>query len=221
MDIRARTSFLLALRALAAVVPMLACGGCVTSLPRYHEPARIEAVALGAEPATPDLIVIDLVWSLRPRDQEELLIEIPRDDADARTLRLRGAGDPELGERAKTFLRHRTETWTRERRAEADLRTASDLGAGERREYELENVRIAKDAIDLVVTRRADGGRVHVGTARLPKERTPPPLSPVSCGVFTVLLGAVDLVWIPVSAASFVALIPFGSLAALAPDDRR
>jgi hypothetical protein len=221
MDTRARTLFVLALRALSAIVLMLACAGCVSSLPRYHEPARIEAVALGAEPVTSDLIVIDVVWSIRPRDQEELLIEIPRDGAETTVLRLRGEADPELGERARTFLERRTETWTPERRAAVDLRSASDVPAGERREYELENVRRAKDVIDLVVTRRADGGRVHVGTARLPKERTPPPLSPVSCGVFTVLLGAVDLVWIPVSAASFVALIPFGSLAVLAPDDRR
>lgn len=209
------------LRSLIVPLLALATAGCVTNLPRYDKPARIEAVALGAGGETSDLIVIDVVWSYRPKDTANLLLVVSRDRDAAAPLELRQS-DP--SPREKVFWQRKVERWSAEGRARADLRLPSEVPPDQRRDYSLRNVRDPSGGFDLEVTRTRDGVREKLGSVRLPEEYTPARVAKGWRYAAAVPMAAIDLAWIPITAASFVALIPFGSIEAAvdaAHDDAR
>jgi hypothetical protein len=209
------------LRSLIVPLLALATAGCVTNLPRYDKPARIEAVALGAGGETSDLIVIDVVWSYKPKDTTDLLLVIPRDRDAAAPLELRQS-DP--SPREKLFWQRKVERWSAEGRARADLRLPSEVPPDQRRDYSLRNVRDPSGGFDLEVTRTREGVREKLGSVRLPAEYTPARVAKGWRCAAAVPMAAIDLAWIPITAASFVALIPFGSIEAVvaaAHDDSR
>src|SRR5687767_5088432 len=160
-----RTTHLHMPRALIVSLLVISTAGCVTNLPRYDEPARIEAVGLGAGAESSDLIVVDVVWSYKPKDEKNLLLVIPRTPDAAAPLELREKG---LSQREDLFLTRKVEEWPANRRAEVEVTLPSELPPDQRREYSLKNVRDASGGFDLEVTRMQAGVREKLGTVRLP-----------------------------------------------------
>lgn len=222
-----------------SLAPLLLCAcaplaGCVTSLPRYDEPARIEGVALGARDGDADLVVLDVVWSVLPADEEHILLVIPREAGAPLELQLKPSGPTEPLEpgfepsgtpeqrRRDLFLERDIRRWNAERRAREDLLMPDDLPPDARRTYALRNVRRGDERIELVVERRRGDAREEAGRIELPSKMTPRSMSSGTKWLLGVPLAVVDVAWVPVSIASFVLLLPFGSYAMLdASDDAR
>lgn len=194
--------------------PLLAAGlasGCVTHLSRFSEPARLESVALGASTESDDLLVVDVVWGIFPKHRRHILVVVPRGAGDE-PPRLLGMRE-DLTPREMAFLGNTTERWTRARRVEEDLALPKDVDANARRDYAIRNVRDPSGAVDLVIQRTAEGATREIGSVRLPPDRTPPEVAEGWLWLAAPPLAAIDLAWIPITAASFVLLLPFGSWA--------
>ena len=176
-------------RALIVALFLALCASCVTDLPRYANPAQIERTALGLN--SEDLILIDVVWGLEPesflgslrwKKHTELLISIPL---------VPGAGPPfwlidprhtQLSARQRLFRTGCSPQFLPEdRRQSEDLLLASDLPAGQGRQYSLRNVRRADGGVDLELWRRNEtrSSDERVGFVPLPSEYTPPEVAPV------------------------------------------
>ena len=205
-----------------AVAPALAVlSGCATHLLRFDEPARQEDVALSARADEPDLVLLDVVGGVLPKDAEKAIVEISRADGAPLLLVVRGK---DLTERERRFVSRKPSAWTRAVRAERNLLVAADLAEGERRDYRVRCVPATSGGFELVVARTLPAPAVELGRLRLPEALTPPELSGAERIALGIPLAVLDLAWIPICAVSFVMLLPFGSWAAvedLADDETR
>jgi hypothetical protein len=202
-----------AIRNLIVSLILLSTAGCVTHLPRYADPARLDGIALGASDASPDLLVIDVVWSVELKDEKHFLIAVPHAGPPTLPLELRDSKCKELSRRERLFLERNTEHWRAERRLHEDLALPSDLPPDQRRSYSMRSVRDAAGHFDLEFTRRQGGADEELGSVRLPSECTPGRVAPIWLYLAAVPLAAFDLAALSISVVALVLLLPFGSFA--------
>jgi hypothetical protein len=206
---------------LAARIALTTClvfsaTSCATRLPRFEEPARLESIALGTTEGVPDLLLVDIAWGFAPISQAMLVLRVPPSGRVAEPVDVKALQAQELDQRAQRFTGYTTESWSREQRLKEELGLPKDFAPAVRRNYAIRNHRDESGAFDIEIERRtqgADGARVveRVTRFRLPEEMTPADVAPVWLWCAAVPLAIVDLAWIPISAASFVLLLPFGS----------
>ncbi len=222
-----RTSLLLALQCL------LLCPSCVTHVFRLDDPAEVQRT--GLDPIEDDLVLVHVVHGLFPRQQDTLLLAIPHGWGTAEvetgdegldtiqpalSLSFRVDHDASAPPRELRFRARDTRKWSTETRAKHQLLLAEDLPESERRSYEIINLRRADGSIDLEMRGRLGTHPVRVlGRITLPENVTGRALSIPEKVLLTPTLGAIDLAWIPITAASFIVLIPFGSLSYLLQEE--
>lgn len=193
---------------------------CATRLPRFAEPARLESIALGTTPGVPDLLLVDVAWGWAPVSQETLVLRVPPSGRVAEPVDVKALRAQELDERARRFTGYTTESWSQAERLKEELGLPADFAPALRRNYVLRNHRDTSGAFEVEIERRtqgADGARAveRVAQFRLPADMTPADVAPVWLWCAAVPLAIIDIAWIPISAASFVLLLPFGSYGVL------
>lgn len=207
------------------------CTSCVSHVLRTDRPARIERV--GLDDVEDDLILVEVVTGLLPRNLETRLIVVPHGwhqaathvREDGRTVLDRPLAlallDGGATERETIFWQHDVDDWSAKGRARRGLRAPSGLPPGTRRSYHLENRRRADGSVEVEVSGRhaACPEERVLAVIRLPDELTPGQLSTVEKVAIGFPLLLIDAAWIPITAVSFVLLIPFGSPMLLMPDE--
>lgn len=213
-------------------IAVLAAPACVAQIPRLDEPARVQRI--GLDRTEDDLVLVEVVHGVLPANTEEFLLRVPHDWQSAPVRRREDGravldpplplafGDPglESPRREILFFHRDTYSWSAEGRARHRLLMKRELPREERREYEVANLRREDGSVDVEVRARhgASSEERVLAVLRLPPDLTPPELSGTQKLALGVPLALVDAAWIPICAASFVVLIPFGSLALFAPD---
>ena len=208
---------------LFAFLLTLTSASCVTHLYRLGEPAAVERVGLDAE--ADDLLLVDVVHGLFPRHQESLVLAVPHGWETAAVTQ-RTDGHLELAaplvlrwsrvatDRELLFSRRNTDRWSTEARARHRLLRSDELPQEATRTYAVQNLRRADGSIDLELHARCgtDAASRVLGTVPLPADLTPAEPSTLTTVLLTPPLAVIDVAWVPITAAGFVVLIPFGSL---------
>lgn len=209
-----------------ALALALASGGCVSHVFRAAEPACVLRVGLDAR--QDDLVLVEVVHGLYPKHLALAVLGVPHGwqtaPASRRAdgllaldaplpLRLVSRDDGTADLRMLRLGWCNTTRWPLDARVEHGLLLASDLPAAMRRGYHLVNLRRADGSVDLELHGIDAADQVRVlGEVALPAEWTPRELSGVEKVLLVPPLAVLNLAMVPIGAAGFVLLIPFGAL---------
>lgn len=183
-----------------AVVLALLLPSCYsTFLIRHARPAQLDRTVLDAHGV--DELHVEVVFGFSPKKVQNMCIDVPTERANAVL-----EGQAVSADAFPLAIRDFTEPPQAVTARDRDAPAVHSL-----REYRVHNRRTENGAVCVDVSvRRGDSPYVRVGTATLPKNRTPAHISTPLIVLGAPVMFVFDCIWIPVAMATLGVIAPPG-----------